>query len=100
MVDFVLVEAAPHPVLMAHHHPRTNTLEHSVQTPMFRYVLLCDTKITSFVTRNQTARTRTQSVRRNTSQPNVGTTDIWGVGTVFLTPCTDSIGDFTPALRS
>ena len=99
MVDFVLVKAAPHPVLMAHHHPRTNTLE-TLQTPMFRYVLLCDTKITSFVTRNQTARTRTQSERRNTSQPNVGTPDIWGVGTVFLTPCTDSISDFTPALRS
>ena len=65
---------------------------------MFRYFLLCDTKITSFVTRNQNARTRIQSVSRNTSQPNVSTTDIWGVGTVFLTPCIDSIGDFTPAL--
>ena len=35
---------------------------------------------------------------RNTSQPNVSTTDIWSAGTAFLTPCIDSIGDFTPAL--
>ena len=68
--------------------------------PMFRYFLLCDTKTISFVTRNQNARTRTQSVSRNTSQPNVSTTDIRGAGTVFLTPCTDSIGDFIPALCS
>ena len=37
---------------------------------------------------------------RNTSQPNVSTTDIWSAGTAFLNPCIDSIGDFTPALCS